>query len=279
MPAFEEICQRAALTEEQIRLFSTFNRKVKLAIQVNYCQLCMPDNDGISCLRNIAEKLEVLHGEAVTGAKNRFVEKMFGAHTLPRITDTATGFRIHRGSDEIWSTCYELELIVDFVRADYSVELEAELQNGKKPEFLARKKAAIYVEAKLLNFNRQMDIVFDEDPSSPLQNEDAERVNFTKEKELALKKTISQNLENASAKFDGTNVPHAIFVRSPWPPALQGEAILSAIEEFLTAPHPGLLGVAIDSNEGRGFWEVTPEGIKNTVYAHGCLPPVYTAQL
>lgn len=275
LPTFDEVCQKAELTDEQVSLLSSFNSDVRLIIQVRCCQLLMLDNDGNSCLRSIAEKLEVLHGDAVSGAKTRFVEKMFGAHALPQITQSPNGFRIRPGSDELWSTCYELELIVDFVRAGYSVELEPQLQNGKKPEFLARNEADIYVEAKRLDGDRQMDIVFGEDPWTPRLDDEPERVEFTRAMEQRLERMVSRNVNDASAKFADVSVPHAIFILSSWPPCRQGNAVLTAIENFLSTAHPGLLGVAIDSYEGRSFWKATPEGINNTDYTHGSLPPFF----
>ena len=94
---------------------------------------------------------------------------------------------------------------------------------------------------------------------------------FTQDKELALGRMVFRNLENASGKFSGLSLPHAIFINSRWPPDLQGNALQTAIEDFLSAPHPGLVGVAVDSGEERSFWTVTREGLNNTVYTHGCL--------
>ncbi len=274
LPTFDEVCQKAALTYEQVALLSTFNLDTKLIIRVRYSQLCFQDSNGTSCLRRIAEDLEILHGEVVSGAKTRFVEKLFGAHALPQFNETQRGWRMRPGSDELWSTCYELSLIVEFVHAGYLVELEPELSNGKLPDFFV-KGANIYVEAKRLDDDRQMDIIFGDDPWVKPIDDDAKAVVFNQEKELALKRMISRNVENASAKFDGVSVPHTIFILSPMPPTGLGNAFPAAIEEFLSVTHPGLLGVAIDSREGREVWETTPEGPSMTAYPVNCLPPVF----
>jgi len=267
LPTFDEVCLKADLTEEQTFLFSTFKSSVKRTIQVR-----SQGYNGGAFLRSIADDLEVLFGKKVSGAKHQFVQKLFGTHALPQVKKTHHGCRIRPGSDELWSSLYELDLIVNFVHAGYSIDLEPKLPNNKVPEFIAQKERHIYVEAKRLDSDRQMDIIFDEDPSAPSFNATSERVKFTPEKERKLANMIFQNVNNASNKFKALDVPHVIFIYSGWPPTHQGNAIQIAISEFFSVPRPRLIGIAIEHHLGNSFWTISPEGIRKTNYDPGSLP-------
>lgn len=179
-PTFDQVCQKAKLTDKQTELLSTFSRTAKRTIIKRYTEFCRPRHDGTGSLRGIAEDLEVLFREDVSGPKRRFVKKLFGSHALQKTTETKHGTRICPGSKELYDTLYELDLVTDFVRAGYSVELEPKLSNRKVPEFLARNRNNIYVEAKRLDYDRQMDIVSG-DESWP---EKMERVRSPREKKI-----------------------------------------------------------------------------------------------
>jgi hypothetical protein len=259
-PSFDVVCRNTGLTKTQAALLSSFGAMVQLVIRARYFQLRLPDKNGVSCLRSMADLIELIQLPQVTGNKRRFVKKMFGKHALPTIKELKNGFRIRAGSEELWNSLYELQVVGEFIRGGYAVELEPLLSSGKRPEFKVRNGMELCVECKSIDADRQLDIIFgDSIPNLNAEIGDHETA-ITEDDRSALEQLIFRNLEDASQKFRGISMPYAIFVRSPWSPALQDGATKNAVEEFLVNDRPGLIGIAIDTRSDRIFWRVTADG-------------------